>query len=139
MLKKTLIILSVIFCILCAYQISFASNTANNIKNTINSGTDAVVDGVQNLAEDVRNGVGMAENGIEDALTMNTNNTMVDNTMTATGNTDGTTYNATRTADTLTTGTRADNTTMWVWLIVAIAAIVIVALVWFYGTQNHID
>lgn len=140
MLKKTLIILFVIFSILCASQISFASSMANDVKNTINSGTNTVVDGVQNLTRDVRNGIAGAENGIEDALTMNTNNTMVDNSVSVTRNTlDTTNYNAARTADMLTGTTSADNTTMWVWLIVAIAAIVIVALVWFYGSQNHID
>lgn len=138
MLKKNLIILFMIFCILCISNVCFATNTGNNIKNTLNSATNTVVDGVSNLAADVRNGVGDVENGIEGALTMdtmdnNTNNTDAGNT---TEN-----YTTTRTATTRDAmgATGADTTTMWVWIIVALASIVIVGAVWYYGTQNRVD
>lgn len=132
MLKKSLIILFIIFFVLCISNISFAANTADNVKNAVSSTTNTVVDGVSNLAEDVRNGVGHVENGIEDALTMD-NETNTD-TRATTGD-----YTTARTADMTRTATGADNTTMWVWLIVAVAAIVIIALVWYYGSQNRVD
>ena len=137
MLKKNLIILFIIFCILCISNVCFA-NTTNNVKSGVNSATTTVVDGAKNLANDVRNGVGAVENGIEGALTMDTNttnhNTTTHNTTTAT--TDN--YTAARTATTTNaTGTRTS--TMWVWAIVAVATIGIIGLVWYYGSQNRVD
>ena len=143
MLKKSLLILFIIFCIQCICNVCFAANTADNVKSAVGSATNTVVDGVSNLASDVRNGVGYVENSIEDALTMDDdmNTRATDNynnvgTTTDTGN-----YTATRTA---TTGDAAgmfgaDTSTMWVWIIVALAAIVIVGLVWYYGSQNRVD
>lgn len=134
MLKKNLLILFIIFCILFISNVCFATNTANNVKNTVNSGTNTVVDGVSNLAKDVRNGVGNVENGIEDALTM-------DDTDTRANGFTPDTYTATRTATTGDTAgfTGTNTTTMWVWIIVALASIVIVGLVWYYGSQNRVD
>lgn len=128
MLKKSLIILFIMFSIICISNVCAASNTmADDVKNAINSGTNTVIDGAENLAEDARNGVGHVENGIEDALTMNnTGKTTSQNA-----------YTATRTATTEATGT--NNSAMWVWVVLAIAAIVIIALVWYYGSQNNID
>lgn len=130
MLKKNLIILFIVFSILCISSVCFATNgSSDDVKNAVHSGTDTVIDGVSNLATDVRNGVGHVENGIEDALTMN-------DTDTGRATTDD--YTATRAATTG-TATGTDTRTMWIWVIVAIAAIVIVALVWYYGNQNRVD
>jgi len=139
MFKKSLIILFIIFAFLCVSNICFAantSNTTNNVKNAVSSTTDTVIDGVSNLAHDVRNGVGHVENGIEDALTMDDNMTDTDR-RTATGTTGD--YQATRTADMTRAATGTNNTIMWVWLILAVASIVIISLVWYYGSQNRID
>ena len=47
-------------------------------------------------------------------------------------------YNATRTSVDTQAGTfMGMNSTAWTWLIMAIAAIAIVALVWYYGTQRQ--
>lgn len=134
MLKKNLIILFIVFCIICISNVCFANNTGNTIKNGVSSVTNTVVDGTQNLARDVRNGVGSLENGIEGALTMDTNNNMNSNDN----------YTATRTATTRATADNTglfglDSSTMWVWLIVALAAIGIIGLVWYYGSQNRVD
>ena len=140
MLKKNLIILFIFFCIICISSVCFANNMGNSIKNGVSSVTNTVVDGTQNLAKDVRNGVGKLENGIEGALTMDTNTTTNTNgTMNTSDN-----YTATRTATTRAatddTGLFGiDTSTMWVWTIVAIAAIGIIGLVWFYGSQNRVD
>lgn len=145
MLKKSLFILFIIFSILCISSICFATNTANNVKNAVGKSTNTVVDGMSNLAGGIRNGVGHVENGIEDALTMdekdNTNTRTSDNFTNGGTTSDTSNYTATRTATTTdTTGILGiDTSTMWVWLVVAIAAIGIVALVWFYGSQNRVD
>lgn len=128
MLKKSLIILFIIFSIICISNVCAASNTrANDVKNGVSSVTNTVVDGVEDLAKDARNGVGHVENRIEDALTMNNTGKSTSQNV----------YTATRTAATEATGT--NNSAMWVWVVLAIAAIVIIALVWYYGSQNNID
>lgn len=137
MLKKSLIILLIIFTFICISNVCFANNTdmGNSVKNAVSNGANTLVDGAENLAKDVRNGVGHMENGIEDALTMDNTNKK-DNNMSAMNNNSVGNYTATRTAA---TANGSDTTTMWVWVIVAVASIVIVALVWYYGSQNHID
>lgn len=140
MLKKNLIILFIFFCIICISNVCFANNMGNSIKNGVSSITNTVVDGTQNLANGIRNGVGNMENGIEGALTMDNNtSTNTNTTMTTTDN-----YTATRTATTRAatddTGLFGlDSSTMWIWAIVAIAAIGIIGLVWYYGSQNRVD
>ena len=71
------------------------------------------------------------ENGIEGALTMDNMNTT---NMQTTSND----YTATRTSST-TNATGMNTSTMWVWMIVAIAAIGIVGLVWFYASQHRVN
>ena len=130
MLKNNLIILFIIFCILCISNVCFANNTANSVKNGVSAVTYTVVDGTQNLASDMRNGMDRVEDGVEGALTMDNVNT---DTRATTDD-----YTATRTATT-TNATGTNLSTMWIWVIVAIAAMVIVGLVWYYGSQNRVD
>lgn len=127
MLKKSLFVLFIITCILCVSNVCFANNTMNDMKDGVKSATNTVVDGVKNLAEDAREGVGDAQNSIEGALTMNTN--------TAGTNTNG--YTSARTSATM-ADTTTRTSTLWIWAIVAIAAIGIIGLVWFYSTENRV-
>ncbi len=131
MLKKSLLILFIIFCILCISNICFANDMASDMKDAVNSASSTLIDGTKNLAADVRNGVGNVENGIEGALTMDNMNTT---NMQTTSND----YTATRTSST-TNATGMNTSTMWVWMIVAIAAIGIVGLVWFYASQHRVN
>lgn len=146
MYKKSFILVSVILFVLCIF--SGFVNAADAVKGTVSNITNTVVDGTVNLANDIRSGIGNAENGVEDAVKMdnvdnndnNTNNTTNDNSVNNTTREDNVArnnddYTATRTTA---GGAMTDNTsTMWVWLVVAIAAIVIIGLVWYYGTQNN--
>ena len=50
----------------------------------------------------------------------------------------GTDYTATRTTADL-TGTPTNTATTWVWIILAVSAVVIIGLVWYYATQNNND
>lgn len=121
MLKKNLLILFIIFCILCVSNVCFADNTMDDMKNDVMSAKNTVVDGVENLAEDARSGVGKVENSIEGALTMDNTNS----------------YTSARTSTTM-TDTTTRTSTLWIWAIVAIAAIGIIGMVWFYSTENRI-
>ena len=144
--KKSFILLSVILFVLFICS-GFVCAT-NEVKNTVNNVTNTIVDGTARLGNDIRNGVGAAENGIEGALTMDDDNMNDNNGNNGTDANDGTNeagendealigdYTTTRT--TADAATPTDNTsTLWIWLIVAIAAIVIIGLVWYYGTQNR--
>lgn len=99
-----------------------------------------------NIVNDVRNTVGGAENAVEGAVNDITNNTT--NMGITRNNTQSTNYTANRTA---TTGTATNtgtflgmSSTMWTWLILAIAVVAIIALVWYYSnlltrTRNYDD
>ena len=146
--KKSFLLVSAIFVVLFVLSgVVYANNDMqNDIKNGVSDTVNGVVDGVDRLGSDVRNGIGSAENGIEDALKVddigngenNNQNNPNNNAGANVGGTTGDNYTATRTATDLTgtSGGATDNTTLWVWLIVAIAAIVIIGLVWYYGAQN---
>ena len=136
MYKKSLIILSAILFFLCICTVSvFANNgdATNNVKNTVTSATDTVIDGVSRMGSDVRTGISNAENSIEDTLNMN-NNDAANNDIAVTSMPGD--YTVTRAADTDNTNFN-DNTSLWIWMIIAIAGIVIITLVWYYGTQNR--
>lgn len=124
MKRKTFIILSILFAILFISTISFANN---DIKDGVHSATDAVIDGASNLANDARKGVGAIENTVEDGAKDIGNATHHDNT-------NG--YTATRTATTGTT-TNDMNSTLWTWVILAVATVVIIGLIWYYASQNN--
>lgn len=132
MKKKSLLIVFVLLAILFISSISFANN---EVKNDIHNATDTVVDGAENLAEDVRNGIGNAEdaveNGVRDAGTAITDGA---NDMTRTDNSG---YTATRTTAADATTNNTMNSTLWTWIALAIAAVVIVGLVWYYATQHN--
>lgn len=137
MYKKSLILVSVIIFALCVFS-TFVFAT-ENVKNSISNVTDTVVDGAARLGNDVRSGVGSVENGIENTLNMDNNadeanRTNDNNNAGIIGDVDN--YATTRTTADATTPT--DNTsTLWIWLIVGIAAFVIIGLVWYYGAQNN--
>lgn len=152
MKNKSLIIFSIILAILFISTISFATNDmGNDIKNGIHSVTDTVVDGTSNLANDVRSGIQNAENTVENGA-RNVGNAITDgvrdlgNTVSEGMNdvgatiTDNDGYTATRTTGGDTAGTGIMNSSIWTWIILAVAAVIIVSLVWYYASQhNHIE
>lgn len=127
MKRKTLIILSILFALLFISTISFANN---DIKDGVHSATDTVIDGASNLVNDARKGVGAIENTVENGAKDIGNAMHHDNT-------NG--YTTTRTATTGTT-TNGMNSTLWTWVILAVASVVIIGLIWYYASQNnHVD
>lgn len=103
---------------------------------------------MENAANGIRNVVGGAENTIENAAAgvantsknvtgdvENAGNTMG---MSTNGNS-GTGYTSTRTSTDITGDTTflGMNSTAWIWLILAIAAVAIVALVYYYSAQTR--
>ena len=137
-MKRKSFILLIAFFLIAFSTVCFADDMGNNVKNAMNGATNAIVDGTQNLAEDVRSGIGTAENTIEDGI-RNIGNTVMDgtnNVMTTEDND----YTATRTSAEDVSIINNTAATTWTWISVAIAAIVIVGLVWYYAserTHNH--
>lgn len=103
-----------------------AGNTMQNVVNgagtVLKDAGEGIKDGARNIGEDIKDGArdvgGAINNGARD--------------MTRTDNNDG--YTATRTSD---NGTiMGMSGTTWTWLVLGIAALAIVALVWYYAMQN---
>lgn len=131
MRKKSILIVSILFAILFISSISFANN---DIKNGIHDVTDGVVDGTENLKNDVRDGISTAENTVEDGA-KDIGATVSDGSKNVVGAMDSS-YSAVRTTASDISNTNTMNSSIWIWVTLAIAAFVIVALVWYYGTQK---
>ena len=109
-------------------------DAANGVRNAVGGAENAIQDAaggatntVRNMTEGIENGANSATNTMRNATnsTKDTNNNM---------NNEG--YVATRTATDAGAATFMGMTaTAWTWLIMGIAAIAIVALVWYYGNQ----
>lgn len=115
-------------------------DSANKSQTTIQNAGE----GIQNVASDIGNGVQGATqsigNGVQDMFDGN-EGTVTGNDNEAVGimGTDmGDTgdYTATRTATDRITGTTMTNTA-WVWLILGVVGVSIVALTWYYVSQNN--
>ncbi len=133
-MKRKSFILLIALIVLLFSTVCFASDMGNDVKNAVNGATNTIVDGAQNLAEDVRSGVGTAENTIEDGA-RNIGDAVMDgaNDIMDTEDND---YTATRTGSEDISVINNTAATTWTWIAVAIAALVIVGLVWYYASQH---
>ena len=144
MTKKSLIAVFV-FCLIALISTSvFASNIVDGVAgNTLNG----IRDGVQNMTNDAGGALENAKDGIENMINNDENTSnFTDNDavgMTDNSTDEGTTntgmsagnYTASRTtASDMTNGNGANTATTWI--VLAIVGIVIIALVWYYGTQK---
>ncbi len=129
MYKKLLIGTIILVATIFTFSICFGADN-NNMTQDIKNAANNVTNGIRNTVGNAENTIEGATNNVAGATKNATN--MNNNTN---NNTD---YNATRTA----TGTTGNNetfmgmtSTAWTWLIMGIAAIAIIALVWYYSTQ----
>ena len=140
--KKLAIVLSIFIAAIFSFSVCFA----NDMLNDAAEGVRNVVGGAENAVKDVTNGVSNAtkdatnpvENKANDVMNNIKTNGDNDNTIKDTNNETRTTTNGNYTA----TRTNAENSTLmgmnattWTWLIIGLAAIAIVALVWYYSMQ----
>ncbi len=151
MLKKSLIILSVFCLIVFLSTACFATNLVEGTKNALDSagnGVEAMVNGAEGAMENAKNGMGnmmsdMGEgmqNVMDDVKDGMGNDDMTNHDTTGMTGTDDGGYNAERTATTRAIsadGASAGTNSAFVWIVLAIAAVIIVALVWYYGTQTE--
>lgn len=133
MAKKIFMFFAIIILSLCCSVCFAAENNSNvNLGEEITDSINKTGDSVRNVTNDVMNGVnGNARNNNNNYNNGNYNrNNNTDNNVF----TDG--YNAVRTSvDDVATGNMS--TTTWIWIILAVAAIIIVAMVWYYAVQNN--
>lgn len=135
-MKKFILAFTLIFTLLLISSISIvsANNDAGNAAMKATDGVRNVVGGAENAVEDVVDG----DNGNNSTNGLNTmengnngdNSTTQNNGMSTTGD-----FTATRTATN--NGTTDSLGTAWTWIIVAIIAIVIIAVIWYYSTRTN--
>lgn len=155
MYRKLLVSLGILLTLIFSFSVCFANNNIgqdaiDGVRNFVGGAENAMEDAARSISNTSRDATGDLQNGAN-----NTGNTMMnngDNNNTAkdtnnktntnnnTNNDNNTTtgnYMATRTA----TDAEGNATLMgmsattWTWLIMGIAAIAIVALVWYYSMQ----
>ena len=139
MTKKTFISITLFVAILFCSTFVFAnngslSNAGKAMTNVVKDAGTAVRNGTQEIGNDLQRGA----QGITGAITDNNNdnNNDQDNRDTLfTSDDNNGDYTATRTNA---TGTMMGMSPItWTWFTLAIAAILIVALVWYYASQNN--
>lgn len=136
MTKKIIIATTIILCTIFACTYSFAANEIKNAANDVRNGVGNVENGVENVAKDVTGAIRQGTNNVENAGGNMTNDMTRNNTTSTTTTNSGNTnrgYTAARTS----TGIFGTSSTMWTWLILAIVAVVIIGLVWYYAMQKN--
>lgn len=148
-------VLGIVIAIAVIFATSYVFAANNEMGNSMNKATNTVrnvVGGAENVVEDtatsIGNGVRNLGNTFTDGAarvtndgTVNNNDMNNDNMNNNNNDNNNTGYTATRTA----TGTTGTGTflgmspNLWTWFVLAIAAIAIVGLVWYYAMQNKIE
>ena len=145
MQKKLFVIFAIIVSIIFSFSVCFAAenvlkDAANTVRDTVNNTEDAVEGAMHNAGDAIKDSTEKTENTVENAgnAIENTGNTVekdMHNT-TARGTTiNNDTYTATRTSTDGAATFMGMNATAWTWLILGIAAIAIIAVVWYYSNQ----
>lgn len=134
--KKIFISLILAICLIFSFTFCLANNedglgkAANDVKNFVGGVEDKVENGARDISNTSKDATGSFENSMNGNDNRRTNNGQT--SMGLTNDNNGR-YTATR------TGT--DNTVMgmsstaWTWLIVGIAAIAIIAIIWYYSMR----
>lgn len=134
--KKIFASIVIVLCAIFSFTICFATDNNNGLKRATNDVRN-FVGGVENTVEDAAKDVSNTSKDVTGDVERNLNNDTHKNSnngYTASGSTDNNGgYTATRTS----TGNNfmGMTSTAWTWLIVGIAAIAIIAVVWYYSMQ----
>ncbi len=131
--KKFFVSLAVLLCLVFSFSMCFATNELRDAADGVRNFVGGVEDKVENAAKDVSNASKDATGSIENGMNSSTDNKMSNGITTNNNNNNGH-YNATRTSNESTT-IMGMTSTGWTWLIIGIAAIAIIAVVWYYSMQ----
>ena len=138
-MRKSLLLFSLIVAMLLIFStFSFANNNimdglnsaGSTVKNMVDDAGNTIRSGVEDIGNGIKNGANDVENGIATG-TLDIDTSMRDTTS---GATSDDSYTATRTSAT-DDNVMGMSVTSWTWLIFGIVGILIVALVWYYGSQ----
>lgn len=148
MTKKFIIAIIIILCASFITTYSFAAdeikNGAMEATNTVRNVVGDAENGIENVAKDaagaIRKGTGDIENAGENitgdvkngANNIEKSGENIRNDITTNNGETNDGYTAKRTA----TGMFGTNNTMWTWLILAVIAVAIIGLIWYYTVQN---
>ena len=132
-MKNKFFIVATLLAILSLFAVSYTfatTNAVNDVRNVVGGAENVIEDAGKGIVNGVKDGMNTVKNGAKDV------GNDVKNGMNDMGRTTNN-YTATRTATTTDNGLLGNvSNTVWSWLIIAIVAIVIVALVLFYANQN---
>ncbi len=145
MKKKYFISFTIALCLIFSFSICFANSdglgtAVNDVRNFV-GGTENTI---ENAAKDISNTSKSATGTLENDMNHNTNEVTSNHSVPeASKRVTPNNYSATRTGTEGTT-IMGMNSTAWTWLIIGIAAIAIIAVVWYYSMQftnrnNHRD
>ena len=153
-MKKKLIFTILVFTCITVFSFSFCfaenmENITNGIRNTINNAENTIENAAKGAVDTSKNITGTMENtanNMTDNMFINstteteTKTNQVDNNdktnmAGATMNSDNGTYTAMRTSATGEDTLFGMTSTTWIWLILALVAIALIALVYFYSAQ----
>ena len=143
--KKLIIGMALVLSIILSFTVCFANDelqkAADSVRNVVGGDENVVEDaarGVSNAAKDATNNVEKGANnaGNEVKNSVNKAGSNIKNAANNIGNAvTGTSNNYTATRTSADNTFMGMNSTAWTWLILGIAAIAIIALVWYYSSQ----
>ena len=100
----------------------------NSVKNVVGGAENSIENGVKDIGNMTKEGTNSIEKGMNNAGNeLKSSTSKIENNQNS--------YVATRTSTDGTATFMGMNATTWTWLIIGIAAIAIVALVWYYSSQ----
>ncbi len=136
MTKKIFVIIAVLFVTLFLGSSVFATNAIENgardVGTEVKDSWDKMSGTVENAGNNIKGAMNTMGNNIKGA-TESVGNTLK---TTMDGNNHSNNYQATRTSSMAGNNLFRMNSTAWTWLILAVLAVAIGGLVWYYGTQN---
>ena len=138
MAKKSLICFITLVILSLCCGVSYATENSNSISlgNEIMKSIDKTENSMQNVVSGnvVKDAGNMVKNGMDDMKDEDgkRNEEVI-------GGYDNGNYNATRTTaeQTLNTGVNTITATTWMWIILVVAMVMIIAAIWYYATQDN--
>ena len=132
MLKKFFLFFTIAIALLLFTNFSFATDDFNsgvdNLGNDIKQTVDKTRETIGNIEQGAENAVGNMGEKVNEMMHSGDNNKEQDNSG----------YSAARTATTRSaTGITNTNATTWVWIVLAVVGIIIVALTWYYASEKN--
>ena len=129
--NKIILFLVAFLLIFSLCSLTYATEQMNNVGNDVKNATENAGNTIKDGAMDAGGAIKKMENATND----------VKNTMDNSGNSTSENltgdYNTTRTTAEDTTATATNDATMWMWIMLAVVAVLIIGLVWYYASQTN--